>query len=179
MALTAAHCAKTLVAASAMGSPALQHCARLLFPGMVECVARVAALEGEPTEIRMKIMGEIWKAFAALFTSTSEENSKHSLILYCASCSRPELGPRLLGVLLPTMTLLLDPTQTPSSALHTQTMAQVLTFVTASPPAFKEATAKLPTELKETLETSVRQALGGKKTAANEAHKPQISLRAF
>ena len=45
--MTAAHCAKTLVTASALGSPALQHCARLLLPGIIECVARVAALDGE------------------------------------------------------------------------------------------------------------------------------------
>lgn len=162
MALTAAHCAKTLVTASAMGNPALQHCARLLLPGMIECIARVAALEGEATEVRIQIVGEMWKAFAALFTSSSEENK-----------------PRVLGVLLPTMTLLLDPNQTPPSALHTQTIAQVLTFATASPPAFKEATTKLPAELRETLETSVRQALGGKKNAGGEVHKPQISLRSF
>ena len=77
------------------------------------------------------------------------------------------------------MTLLMDPGQTPPSALHTQTIAQVLVFATAAPPAFKEATTKLPAELKETLETSVRQALGGKKSAASEVHKPQISLRSF
>ncbi|EKM52639.1 uncharacterized protein PHACADRAFT_186750 [Phanerochaete carnosa HHB-10118-sp] len=161
MALTAAHCAKTLVTTSVMGNPALQHCAGLLLPGMIECVARVAALEGEPTEVRVQIISEIWKAFSALFTSTSEENKS-----------------RLLGVLLPTMTLLLDPSRTPPSVLHAQTIAQALTFAAASPQAFKEATTKLPAELRDTLETSVRQALG-KKTSASEAHKPQISLRSF
>jgi HEAT repeat-containing protein 5 len=77
------------------------------------------------------------------------------------------------------MSLLLDPTQSPPSPLHTQTIAQVLSFATASAPAFKEATTRLPAELKETLETSVRQALGAKKGAASEVHKPQISLRSF
>ena len=85
----------------------------------------------------------------------------------------------MLGVLLPTMTLLMDPSQTPPSSLHTQTITQVLAFATMSAPAFKEATTKLPPEMKETLETSVRQALGAKKTAASEVHKPQISLRSF
>ena len=87
MALTAAHCAKTLVIASAMGSPALTHCARLLVPGMIECSARMAALEGEPSETCVQIVAEIWKAFAALFTSASEEHSKFPIF---ASC-RPDL----------------------------------------------------------------------------------------
>lgn len=84
----------------------------------------------------------------------------------------------MLGVLLPTMTMLLDLTATPPPALHTQTIGQILTFATSSPVAFKEATTKLNPDTKEVLETSVRQALGGNKTA-NESHKPQISLRAF
>lgn len=88
-------------------------------------------------------------------------------------------GPRLLGVLLPTMTLLLDPSQTPPSTLHTQTVAQVLSFATTSAPAFKEATTKLPADMKETLETSVRNAVGGRKAPTAESHKPQISLRSF
>lgn len=86
---------------------------------------------------------------------------------------------RLLGILLPTMALLLDPNQAPPSALHTQTIAQVLTFATASAQAFKDATAKLPADAREVLEASVRQALGGSRQAGGESHKPQISLRSF
>lgn len=81
MSLTAAHCAKTLVIASAAGNPALQQCARLLLPGMIECVAKVAALEGESSEIRVQIIGEIWKAFAALFTSATEETRESANLL--------------------------------------------------------------------------------------------------
>jgi HEAT repeat-containing protein 5 len=80
MALTAAHCAKTLVTASAAGSPALLHCARLLLPGTIECVARIAAVENEASEIRVQIIGEIWKAYAALFSASSEENRKYHVL---------------------------------------------------------------------------------------------------
>ena len=75
MGLTAAHCAKTLVIASIVGSPSLRQCARLLLPGMIESVAKVA-IQDEATETRVQIVAEIWKAFAALFTSASEENSE-------------------------------------------------------------------------------------------------------
>lgn len=89
------------------------------------------------------------------------------------------LEPRLLGVLLPVMIMLLNPEQVPPSPLHAQATGQILSFATSSPTAFKDATGKLSTELKETLEMSVRQALGGTKPTSAEGHKPQISLRSF
>ncbi|KAJ3520851.1 hypothetical protein NM688_g9102 [Phlebia brevispora] len=163
MSVIAAHCAKTLVMASTSGNVVLHQAAKLLLPGMIECVAKLAVMDDDASyERRSQIIGEIWKAFSALFMSTAEE-----------------LRPRVLAVLLPTMTMLLEPAATPPPALHMQTIAQILTFATSSPLAFKEATMKLNAETRETLETSVRQALGGNKNAANDAHKPQISLRSF
>lgn len=82
MALTAAHCAKTLVIASAIGSPSLQQCSRLLLPGMIECIAKIAALEGESTGMRTQIVAEIWRAFAALFSSSSEENREDPCLIF-------------------------------------------------------------------------------------------------
>jgi len=89
-------------------------------------------------------------------------------------------GIRLLGILLPTVSLVLDPTCTPPSALHTQGVTQMLSYATSSPAAFKEATAKLTPAMRETLETSIRQAVGNRNTTqGQQATKPQISLRSF
>lgn len=74
-ALTAAHCSKTLVAASTLGNPALSQSAKLLLPGMIECVAKVCALDDSESSERAQIIGEIWKAFAAMFASTADEHS--------------------------------------------------------------------------------------------------------
>lgn len=86
----------------------------------------------------------------------------------------------MLGVLLPTMALLLDPSRSMPSTIHTQTVTHVLALATSSPAAFKEATGKMDQAARETLETSVRQAIGGAGSAASQqSAKPQISLRAF
>lgn len=180
LAVIAAHCAKTLIMASTSGLPALQHVTRLLLPGMIDCVAQIAAMDDEASyDRRSQIIGEIWKAFSALFTSTAEENSEWDLKFTVDRTNSSSQGARLLAVLLPTMTLLLEPASTPLPGLHTQTIGQVLIFAASSPLAFKEATMKLNVETREVLEASVRQALGGGKTAASDAHKPQISLRSF
>ena len=89
-------------------------------------------------------------------------------------------GSRVLGVLLPTIVLLLDPAKTTPSATHTLAVTQLLSFATTSPAAFKEATGKMDTAAKEALELSVRQALGANAANASQpAAKPQISLRSF
>ena len=49
MSVIAAHCAKTLVIASTGGNPALQHTTKLLLPGMIECVAKIAVMDDEAT----------------------------------------------------------------------------------------------------------------------------------
>ncbi|TFY57214.1 hypothetical protein EVG20_g8633 [Dentipellis fragilis] len=130
MALTAAHCAKTIIAASVSGNPVLRQCSRLLLPGMVEYVAKVAAQQGDGAsgQDHLAALGEVLKAFGGLFTSIAED-----------------LRVRVLGILLPVMTLLLDPTQETPSSLHSQALHQLLSFASASPSAFKDATAKLDT----------------------------------
>lgn len=79
---------------------------------------------------------------------------------------------------MPVLILFLNPTRQPPTALHTQSVTQLLSLAAASPTAFKDATARLEPPVRETLETSVRQALGGKATSAEPA-RPQISLRSF
>ena len=69
MSLTAAHCAKTLIMASVSGSSILRQCAKFLLPGMIECLAKLAAASDEEpnAEQRIAIMGEIHKAISVLF----------------------------------------------------------------------------------------------------------------
>ncbi|GBE87132.1 clathrin-coated vesicle protein [Sparassis crispa] len=163
MSLTAAHCTKTLIMASASGNAALRQCARLLLPGMIECLVKIAAssIEGTVSEQHLAILGEIYKAFSTLFLSIAED-----------------IRPRALGILMPSIILLLDPARTTPSSMHSQSVNQLLSFAAASPSAFKEATGKLSPEMRDTLEASIRQVLGNK-GPTTEAPKPQISLRSF
>lgn len=75
MASTAAHCAKTLITASASGSVMLRQCVRMLLPGMVEYVAKVAGMEADEAAVQshMPAVGEIIKAFGTLFTNIAED----------------------------------------------------------------------------------------------------------
>lgn len=76
MSLTAAHCAKTLITASTAGNGLLRHCAKLLLPGMIEYIAKIAPLINDGTNEETKAaaaIGEVWKAFSAFFTSVPEE----------------------------------------------------------------------------------------------------------
>ena len=185
MALTAAHCAKTLITASASGSVMLRQCAKTLLPGMVEYVAKVAGMAGEEAALQSHLpaVGEIIKAFGTLFTTIPEDlreslcMSSGPVVLHVLAAA----GVRAFGILLPTLTLLLDPSQPTPPPLHTQALNQLLIFASSSPVFFKEATGKLDQATRERLESSVRNALSNKLsgTAAQQAAKPQISLRSF
>jgi len=164
--ITAAHCAKTIIIAATSGHRILEHCVKMLMPGMVHYIAGVAgSLDGEeanPQDVHVRGVEETLKAFVAFFDSVSED--------YRA---------RLLGVLFPLAILLLDPSRSPLTTLHGRTVTHLLSFATTSPTAFKDATGKLDAGARETLETSIRQALGNKGNFANQTAKPQISLRSF
>ena len=74
IALTAAHCSKTLIAASSLGSPVLAECTRQVLPGLVEFIAKMAPLlnDGNISDARTAAVGEVWKAFSAFFSSIPE-----------------------------------------------------------------------------------------------------------
>ena len=91
-------------------------------------------------------------------------------------------GPLVLAVLLPTVAVLLDPTQTPLNAAHDKAITIVLGWATAAPVAFKEVMERLDQGVREVLEGSVRLAVTGgrSQTAATQpTTKKQISLKAF
>ncbi|TFK60204.1 clathrin-coated vesicle protein [Pluteus cervinus] len=159
--LTAVHCAKTLVMASTTGNPLLQRCARSLLPGLIEYIVKIAPLlhDNTITEAQTTGVTEVWKAFAALYASVPEEHRA-----------------RLLGVLLPTISLLLSAHATP---ITPQIVQQLLFYASSSPVAFKEAAGKLEPTTRELLEQSIRRAVGTSASAAGQAAKPQISLRSF
>ena len=166
--------------ASTSGNPILRQCTRLLLPGLVECLAKAAASsdEASPPEHVMATVGEINKAFSALFLSLSEDlRTSHRRVEGYRS-SLVSSGARALGVIMPVLILLLDSSRQPPTPLHTQCVTQLLSLAAASPTAFKDATGRLEQSMKDTLETSVRQALGSKAQSAEPA-KPQISLRSF
>ncbi|KAJ7157551.1 clathrin-coated vesicle protein [Mycena crocata] len=166
MSLPAAHCAKTLIVASTSGNAMLQQCAKMLIPGLIEYIAKMAPLvsDGSITEPHSAAIGEVWKAFSAFFISVPEDYKT-----------------RLLGVLLPTITLLLSNPQAAATPVTSQSIRELLTYATSSPTAFKEAAGKLDPATRELLEQSVRRAVGGGASAATaqNAAKPQISLRSF
>ncbi|PPQ99633.1 hypothetical protein CVT24_005211, partial [Panaeolus cyanescens] len=166
--LTAAHCCKTLILASSGGNPTLVQCVRLLLPGLVEFVAKMvpSVRDGSLSEQQSASLSEVWKAFSSLLSSSTEENR-----------------PRLLAVFLPTISLLLGetPPNQPIAALAVKhTIAQLLSFATTSPLAFKEAAGRLDPSSRELLEQSIRKAVGGGSTTSVQTPtKPQISLRSF
>jgi len=134
-------------------------------PGLIEFVAQSAGMVegGTLPDTRLAALNEVWKAFSLFFASVPED-----------------LRVRLLCVLLPTATLVLDPNCSPPSTLHTQGITHLLSYATSAPVAFKEATGTLPNTMKDILEMSIRQAVGGMGGAKQtQATKPQISLRSF
>lgn len=84
MSLTAAHCAKTLVMASAAGNAMLLHCARLLIPGLIEYVAKMAPLVNDASisEPQVTAVGEVWKAFSAFFSSVPDNHRKPTYYIH-------------------------------------------------------------------------------------------------
>ncbi|KAJ7582455.1 clathrin-coated vesicle protein, partial [Mycena floridula] len=164
--LTAAHCAKTLIMSSISGNVLLKECTKLLIPGLIEYIVKLAPMvsDGSISDGQAAGIVEVWKAFAAFFGSVPEEQRT-----------------RVLGVILPTITLLLaSPQSTPVVA---QSITQLLWFATSSPAAFKEVAGKLEPATRELLEASVRRAVGGTNSSSAgsqaSAVKPQISLRSF
>ncbi|KAI0080179.1 ARM repeat-containing protein [Panus rudis PR-1116 ss-1] len=153
--MCAAQCARTLTVASLSGNARLSSCATLLLSAMIECTFKIAGKLANDSYALL--LAEIWKTFAAVVNTTPEQQKS-----------------RILGLVLPPMIPLLQ-----VDAHQKQVLTQILSFASASPVAFKEATAKLPSNLRETLEVSVKQALGGETQSKAEKAKPQISLKAF
>ncbi|KIY49942.1 ARM repeat-containing protein [Fistulina hepatica ATCC 64428] len=166
LSLTSAHCAKTLIMAASSGHIILRECAKLLTPALIGFIAKMVPHvdDSSVSESHTAAIAEIWKAFSAMFSSIAEEHQT-----------------RLLGVLLPTIALLLSQALDHPSPVASAAIVQLLTYATAAPTAFKDAAAKLDAPTRELLERAARQAMAIHNDAAsNQASaKPQISLRSF
>ncbi|KAG1904032.1 armadillo-type protein [Suillus fuscotomentosus] len=163
MAIVAVHCAKTL-AIAASGSELLRACVRLLLPALIQYVAKMVPRvdDGTVSEQQAISIDEVWKTFATLVSLAKEEQRS-----------------RLLSVLLPTITLLLRPSQMPPSTIHSSGIAHLLSLAASSPVSFKEATTQLDPSVREVLEMSIRKAVEGAAGTVQQSMKPQISLRSF
>lgn len=72
--MTAAHCARTLIAASASGNVLLRCCVKKLMPALIEYIAKMVPLvsDGSISESHATAINEVWKAFAIFFGSLAE-----------------------------------------------------------------------------------------------------------
>jgi hypothetical protein len=181
MAAVAVHCAKTVTVA-ASGNDLLRGCVRLFLPAMVQFIATMSPRldDGSLTEQHSASIDEVWKMFSALLALATEEQRKKKHIF--VSSHQPDTlhaGTRVLSIVLPTVALLLRPSQTIPLTTHSSAVAQLLTFATLSPVSFKEATAQLDPSVRDVLELSIRRAVEGTSTVGQATARPQISLRSF
>jgi len=169
IALSSAHCAKTLITASFSPSnnPALRYCSGLLLPALITFTVNTGAFVGDASQLALQlpVLDEVLKAFNKFFAGAPE--ASRSLVL---------------AVLLPTVAVLLDPTQSSLNPGHEKVIYLVLGWATAIPVAFKDVMEKLDQGVREVLEGSIRLAVvggRGQTAAAHPAAKKQISLKAF
>jgi hypothetical protein len=161
----------------------LRQSARFLLPALIEYIAKMAPLMDDDSisEQHVTAIGEVWKAFTVLFASLPEDQREFSLLPTARYSIGLHSGTRILSIFLPTIALLLRPSEASPTPIHTQSVSQLLSFATTSPASFKEATTRLDPPARELLEQSVRKAVSN--TAASHggqsAPKPQISLRSF
>lgn len=73
--------------ASASGSGALRQCTKFLLPGMIECLAKLAATSDEDVAAERNIAtaAEINKAFSALFTYVPEDSRMSFSLFLCST----------------------------------------------------------------------------------------------
>lgn len=129
----------------------------------------------------MQTIEEVLKSFHILFTVFPDATSEFSVQRLPSLAEYLASGNQALAVILPILILLLDPTETPSNAVHSMVMTYILGYATSASLAFKEVTTKLDIREREVLEASVRNAVEGlsEKSTAPTAVKRQISLRTF
>ncbi|EIW68556.1 hypothetical protein TREMEDRAFT_74089 [Tremella mesenterica DSM 1558] len=140
--LTAVHCTSTLLTASLRPSPVLSHLPISLLPPIITFLADSTVSPSPPIE-------------------AIKETIK-SLVSWCLSIPDTHRA-RAFGILLPTLSLLLDPESTSASvttALHSISTSALLGLAQNSPKDFREATLIMSPEERTRLERSIRDAVG-------------------
>ncbi|CUA76458.1 hypothetical protein RSOLAG22IIIB_12301 [Rhizoctonia solani] len=112
----------------------------------------------------LPVLDEIFRAFMAFFSHTSEVNR-----------------PRVLGALMPPITSLLQTGDEETGNIHKVAVMQLLAFASTAPTAFKEAAGRMNQEQRELMEASIRQAVADQSKGNVQAatNKPSIALRSF
>ncbi|CAE6397949.1 unnamed protein product [Rhizoctonia solani] len=161
--LAAAQCLKTLIVVSP-GNPLLEYVTSMLFPGAITFVVNCTGEDEAGQAACLPALDEIFRAFAAFFSHTSEANR-----------------PRVLGALMPPITSLLQAGDDKQGSLHKVAVTQLLAFASVAPSAFKEATNLMNQEQREIMEASIRQAVVDQSKGNVQAaiSKPSIALRSF
>ncbi|KAI0784437.1 clathrin-coated vesicle protein [Abortiporus biennis] len=174
--LTAVHCARTLISSSIMtGNPLLQLCGRILLPGMIEVLLKIASFTDDEHERKggkgssnrlLHVTNEILKTFN-LILSSNESYQMQALTTFIP----------------PMIFLLQPPTSSHTSPITQATITQLLSFASIAPSSFKEVASKLTNDQRTGLENALKQAVGGgggkQYGHGNDSTKPQISLRSF
>ncbi|KAJ1300539.1 hypothetical protein OPQ81_002194 [Rhizoctonia solani] len=161
--IAAAQCLKTLIAVS-QGNPLLQYAASMLFPGAISFIVNCTGEDEAGQMACLPAVDEIFRAFTAFFSYTSEANR-----------------PRVLGALMPPITSLLQSGDEKHGSLHKASVTQLLAFASVAPAAFKEAANLMNQEQREIMEASIRQAVADQNKGNVQAatSKPSIALRSF
>ncbi|KAF9487688.1 hypothetical protein BDN71DRAFT_1594368 [Pleurotus eryngii] len=129
-------------------------------------------LSGSVSDAHIVGIGEVWKAFSAIYASVPEEHCVFLPTILLTLSNDKEA------------TTTIGSAASPSLSMHTLSIAQILSFAALSPNAFTQAAAKLDPGARESLEQAVRKAVGKTATQApgqgtGQGGKPQILLRAF
>ena len=170
--LTGIHCATTLLQASvrARPTPVLQHVAVHLIAPLVAYLADAVGQTAAGEEISVEGVKQVVKALVT-WTSGLPDDAKS----------------RGHAVLLPTLTVLLDPESSEEdstaapSPLHVIATTTMIGLAQGSPAAFKEATQAMNEKDRVRLEQAVRHAVAGKqeKQPVVSVEKKGIELRSF
>ncbi|KAK4049254.1 hypothetical protein OIO90_005543 [Microbotryomycetes sp. JL221] len=159
----AMHCLSSLLSAS-RGAPVLQYCVTRLVPTLIEYIATV----GRNIEAKKTVVPEVVKCLVSFASNVDNDRKTQAM-----------------SILLPVLSLLLQPTKpmttSTSSNYHALAVTYLLQLASTQPRQFKEAITSMSEDERNLIETSVRAQVGNasnrKDNLRNET--PQISLKSF
>lgn len=174
-ALTAVHCARSLILSSGKGNGALQYCVGQLLPGLIEALAEIAELNPRP-EHRVVCAQEILKVLLSFFSivpiAFRKLLSDFSITFFYTVTDRAALD-----ILLPTVSLLLEPNTVPAPPTHSFAIQSLIQLASQDSNAFKQSTAELDPVQRSLLETCIRQSVGTTQPTSLVPAKPTIDLK--
>lgn len=167
--LTAVNCARTVVLASSRGNASLLYCVGQLLPGLIEFVCRAGPLIASNAANSRAGAGARGATPLTALRGALEDVIKTMAGLISTLPSEGEFRAKALAIILPTLLVLLSPSPSAATDLHTFTVRQLITLAGQHAAAFKEATAALDVERKTLLENAIRAQLGQSGAGAGAA----------